>query len=354
VLGLLQAFAKGESVWGPLFASLAIGPLGYVLAAYSRRPVEPPGVGGATPRWSALLYVPYVVVGGVIAWAHLQHRPGLEGSNMAFLGLTALLLARQFVLLEELRESHQMLETRVRQRTHDLETMQAAIIRTERMNLAATLGAGLAHNLNNALTVVLATAEALRQRVEDRTDIEAVNDVTAAARQAASLTARLMRFARQAREEAPTSVDLGEAAREIEGLLRVYLGRRIELAMDLDHDEAVVVSTRSRFEQILVNLVSNARDVLPEGGHILVRVRHLSSGKVELLVEDDGPGIAEEVKGHLFEPFVTTKEEGNGTGLGLVSVKAMAEQDGGSVSVESRTGHGTAFHVTWPAATPVH
>jgi len=123
--------------------------------------------------------------------------------------------------------------------------------------------------------------------------------------------------------------------------------------MDLDPEDAVVRSTRSRFEQILVNLVSNARDVLPEGGHIAVSVRHADS-RVELSVADDGPGVAEEIRNHLFEPFFTTKGEGKGTGLGLVSVKALAEQDGGSVSVESQVGNGTAFHVIWPSASVAH
>ena len=162
-----------------------------------------------------------------------------------------------------------------------------------------------------------------------------------------------MRFARQQREETPTTVDLRVAVKEIEGLLRVFVGRTIDLTMDLDPSDAVVRSTRSRFEQILVNLVSNARDVLPEGGHIAVTVRHADS-RVELCVSDDGPGVAEEVRRHLFEPFFTTKEEGKGTGLGLVSVKALAEQDGGSVSVESRVGNGTAFHVIWPSADGAH
>ena len=119
----------------------------------------------------------------------------------------------------------------------------------------------------------------------------------------------------------------------------MFVGRGIDLTMDLDPAEAVVLSTRSRFEQILVNLVSNARDVLPDGGHIAVSVRHADS-IVELCVEDDGPGVAEEMRSHLFEPFFTTKGEGKGTGLGLVSVKALAEQDGGSVSVESQVGAG--------------
>ena len=261
-------------------------------------------------------------------------------------------MARQFVLLEELRESYRLLETRVRERTQDLEAMQSAIIRTERMNLAATLGAGLVHDLNNALMVVQATAGSLEDRFVDGPEAEAVTDVSTAARQAAALTNRLMRFVRQQREEAPTTVDLGAAVKEIEGLLRVFVGRGIDLTMDLDPSDAVVRSTRSRFEQILVNLVSNARDVLPEGGHIGVSVHHDDS-HVELCVADDGPGVAEEARRHLFEPFFTTKGEGKGTGLGLVSVKALAEQDGGSVSVESQVGNGTAIHVTWPSA-PAH
>ena len=363
VLGLLQAFVGGSAIWGPLFAVLTIGPLGFICAVWCRRPVEPPPFGDPSPRWSALLYAPYAIVGATLAWALLARHEGLVGPTLGFLGLTAVLLARQFVLLEELRESYHLLESRVRDRTRDLEGMQAAVIRTERMNLAATLGAGLVHDLNNALTVVLATACSLEDRFAASPEAEVITDVAAAARQAASLTDRLMRFARQQREEPATSVDLRAAAREIEGLLRVFVGRGIDLTMDLgpadrggEHEgraDAVVRSTRSRFEQILVNLVSNARDVLPDGGHIAVTVRH-ADASVELCVEDDGPGVAEEVRSHLFEPFFTTKPEGKGTGLGLVSVKVLAEQDGGSISVESEIGSGTAFHVTWPSAAGAH
>jgi hypothetical protein len=331
---------------------LTIAPLGFILAAWCRRPVEPLPSDDLSPRWSVMLYMPYAVVGGALAYAQLRHREDLVGPTLAFLGLTGVLLARQFVLLEELRESYRMLETRVRERTQDLEAMQSAIIRTERMNLAATLGAGLVHDLNNALMVVQATAGSLEDRFVDGPDAEAVTDVSTAARQATALTNRLMRFVRQQREETPTTVDLGVAVKEIEGLLRVFVGSGIDLTMDLDPSDAVVRSTRSRFEQILVNLVSNARDVLPEGGHIGVSVHHDDS-HVELCVVDDGPGVAEDARRHLFEPFFTTKGEGKGTGLGLVSVKALAEQDGGSVSVESQVGSGTAIHVTWPSA-PAH
>lgn len=355
VLGLLQAFVSGSAIWGPLFATLTIGPLGFILAAWCRRPVEPPPFGELSPRWSILLYAPYAIVGGTLAYAQLRagSLQGLVGPTLAFLALTGVLLARQFVLLEELRESYRTLETRVRQRTKDLENMQTAIIRMERMNLAATLGAGLVHDLNNALAVVLATACSLEERFRTGPEAEVVTDVAAAARQAAALTGRLMRFVRQQREEAPTVLDLRAAVKEIEGLLRVFVGRGIDLTMELDPEDAVVRSTRSRFEQILVNLVSNARDALHDGGHIAVTVRHADS-RVELSVADDGPGVAEEVRSHLFEPFFTTKEEGKGTGLGLVSVKALAEQDGGSVSVESQVGTGTAFHVIWPSADGAH
>ena len=355
VLGLLQRVLTGSMVWGPLFAVLFAGPIGYILAAWCREPVEPvtddPGR-FAAPRWGLLLYVPYAVVGADLAWALAHHRADLAGPTLAFLGLTGVLLVRQFVLLEELGESYRLLETRVRERTTDLEAIQSAVIRTERMNLAATLGAGLAHNLNNALTVILATAGALEERFVGRAEAEFIADVSEAARRAAALTNRLMKFARQAREETPGAIDLGEAASGIEGLLRVFLGRDIDLQMDLEPARTPVLSTRSRFEQILVNLVSNARDVLPEGGHIGVKVRHVNSGAVELCVVDDGPGMAQDVREHLFEPFFTTK--GEGTGLGLVSVKALAEQDGAAVTVESQPGRGTAFHVTWPSAPLTH
>src|SRR6185437_10931439 len=134
---------------------------------------------------------PYAAVVVALATAEIERRSGLAGPTMAFLVLTAVLLARQFVLLEELRESSRLLETRVRQRTTDLEAIQSAVIRTEKMNLAAILGAGLAHNLNNALTVILATATALEERFTGRAEAEAIADVSEAAQRAAAITSRL-------------------------------------------------------------------------------------------------------------------------------------------------------------------
>ncbi len=368
MLALLQRFLSGGSVSQPLFVVLFVGPLGYVFAALCRRPAEPTQQAPASPGWSLLLYAPYAIVGAALAGAQVHHRDGLAGPTVAFFALTALLLARQFVLLEELREAYETLEVRVRERTRDLESMQSTVMRTERMNLAATLGAGLAHDLNNALTVIRANATVVEELAAGKPEAEPAADLSAAAQRAAALTGRLMRFARQARDDGPAVIDVRECAAALEGLLRAFVGRGIELTMDLEPARALVASSRSRFEQILVNLVTNARDAVDddedEGEHdgkrerraIAVRVRRVRdaprSEHVELRVEDNGRGMPDDVRAHLFEPFFTTKDEGRGTGLGLVSVRAMVEQDGGSVSVDSAPGRGTSFRVTWPAPAP--
>ena len=134
---------------------------------------------------------------------------------------------------------------------------------------------------------------------------------------------------------------------DLSGLLRALLGRGVALDLALAPAPVVVRSARGRIEHILLNLVSNARDATPSGGRVTIRVSN--GGDVKLEVEDTGAGIPPEVRAQLFEPFFTTKEE-NGTGLGLASVRALAEEDGGSVAVESEVGRGAHFTVSWPRA----
>jgi len=266
--------------------------------------------------------------------------------------MVGLLLLRQFRAMQELKAFSLDLETKVEARTRALEAAQAVAMRTERMNAVATLGAGLAHDLNNSLAAIRASAELLAEDLHDgRTpELKDVDRILVASDQAASLSRRLMAFGR----EEPRSVfDLGEEIHGMEDLLRMLLPRRIQLRIALSPGRYPVSGTRSHLEQILVNLISNARDAIEAEGSISVELLG-STGPVgrEALVRvvDTGSGMDEEVRARLFEPFFSTKAPGRGTGLGLASVKALLEQESGSIDVDSQPGLGTSFTLRFPLA----
>jgi two-component system cell cycle sensor histidine kinase/response regulator CckA len=151
--------------------------------------------------------------------------------------------------------------------------------------------------------------------------------------------------------------------REVAPMLSRLLTSRVEMETDLDGGLPPVLMDPGQCTQVLMNLLVNARDAMPNGGRVVVRTRSLEpgdprippggpAGRVVLLeVEDGGTGMTEEVKRRLFEPFFTTKEAGRGTGLGLPVVLAAVETAGGVLSVESEVGEGTTFRVFLPAIT---
>jgi signal transduction histidine kinase len=169
---------------------------------------------------------------------------------------------------------------------------------------------------------------------------------------AASLTRRLLGFARKDSE--PTDVlDLAEELIRMEDLLRMLLPRNIGLSLDLTPGAFPILTRKSNLEQILVNLLGNAKDAMPEGGNVTIRlaaVQGPDGPRIQLEVKDSGPGLPPIVMDHLFEPFITTKAEGKGTGLGLSTVRALVVGDGGEVSVQSGPDEGCRFFITYPMA----
>jgi signal transduction histidine kinase len=324
------------------------------MAAWWAGPVEVPE---AQPRFRStlvdiLLYLPFVGVGTLLIVAALDGRRPALAAILGFLAVTALVLVRQFLLLREVRRANERLEDRVAARTRALEDLQGLVLRTERLNAIGALGAGLAHDLNNALTVVRSYAELARMRVEEGhlpppADLDRI---LVAADQSAALTGRLMAFARQ-KEESRETLDLAAEVASQEPLLRMMLNRRVALVLDLGTDRAPIHMSRSGLEQILVNLVGNAKDALAEGGTIEVRIRAEfddASPRARLDVTDTGQGMTPDVQTRIFQPFFTTKPPGKGTGLGLSSVKHLVEGAEGSIEVESRPGLGTRFTLRFP------
>ena len=299
-----------------------------------------------------LPYLPMVVSLG--AMAMLIPRASLDalrGASCIFLVMVVLLLLRQFQAIRDLRVARRTLEDRVHQRTKALEQAQGALLRTERMNTVALMGAGLAHDLNNLLTVIKSSAELANMSLEDGESPSSkdLQRMAASADRAAQLTQRLMGFARREAEElAPT--DLGLELEQIESTLRLLLPHTVSLLVEVSREEPLVVlSSRLQLEQILVNLVANARDAMPGGGHLSIRLGlapDLDQAMIE--VADTGTGMAPEILERIFDPFFTTKPPGKGTGLGLPSIKAMVEASGGRLEVSSEPGQGTRFRILMP------
>jgi signal transduction histidine kinase len=264
--------------------------------------------------------------------------------------MVGLLLVRQFMAFQDLKRFSSGLEAKVEARTRALETAQAIAIRTERMNTLAMLGAGLAHDLNNSIAAIRASAELMAEDMHTgaapaERDLDRI---LVASDQAANLGRRLMSFGR---DEAHGTFELRQEIHEMEDLLRMLLPRRIQLRVALGQGSFPVSGTRSHLEQMLVNLVANARDAIAGEGSISLELLGGtgSSGPEALVrVEDTGIGMPPEIQARLFEPFFTTKEPGKGTGLGLSSVRTLVEQVSGRIEMTSHPGLGTTFTLIFP------
>jgi signal transduction histidine kinase len=286
-----------------------------------------------------LLWLPWRLDGTLVGLASL----------LAGLGLTRGLLA-----LKDLQALSINLEGRVEDRTRDLRTMQEAMLRTERMNTLAVLGAGLAHDLNNALATVRAYAELAQERVGESNSPLAKNlsHIMVAADQSATLTRRLMNYGKT-EEGSPTTLCLRDELSQLETVLRMLLPRDIQLCLEPGDAPMPIAGARAHLEQIFVNLVANARDAMPDGGTITIRLSVDASQNPALarvMVEDTGQGMTPEVQAKIFQPFFTTKPPGKGTGLGLASVRQLIQDLGGTLAVASQPGMGTTFVLRIPLA----
>jgi signal transduction histidine kinase len=219
----------------------------------------------------------------------------------------------------------------------------------ERMNAMASLGAGLAHDLNNLLAVIQNYAELCGMEMEDGLPPSPghLARVKEAAIRAGALTAQLMSYGR-ARKGQVERFEAGERLTRLGGLLRAAMPPRVKLELELGPDPTWLVADPTQLDQMVANLVLNARDALPEGGRIHVRCEPVAAGSVRLTVADNGIGMPPEVVARLGEPFFTTKGEGRGTGLGLASVRSILEKLGGNLQVESKPGEGTSFRLEIP------
>jgi two-component system cell cycle sensor histidine kinase/response regulator CckA len=257
--------------------------------------------------------------------------------------------------------------TAQRQAEADLRASDEKLRRAQKMEAVGQLVAGVAHNFNNLLTVTMGYTDILEdEHREAGLDQTAVQEVRRATERGALLTRQLLAFGRK-HDARLARIDLGRTIETLREMLTRVIREDIDLTIDVEPGPLVVMIDPHDLEQVIFNLVINARDALPDGGAI-----HVDAGReridaantsldpsmapgeyLRLRVRDNGTGMAPDVQSHLFEPFFTTKEVGEGTGLGLAFVHGIARHGGGFVSVETAPAKGTTVSVYLPPAPQV-
>jgi len=248
--------------------------------------------------------------------------------------------------------------------------LEEQLLQSRKLESMGRLAGGVAHDFNNLLTVILASTEfAMRALSDDSAARADLEQVRGAAQRAVRLNGQLLAFARR-QTCAPQLLDLNELMQRLDGLLRRVIGEHVQLSTVLHPGLHQVLVDGSQVEQVLLNLAVNARDAMPEGGQLTLETANVSidgiyaashanvavGEYVMLAVSDTGTGIAPEVIEHIFEPFLTTKTPGHGTGLGLATCYGTIRQARGEILVYSEPGRGTTFKILLPQALtgPVH
>ncbi|MCC6992927.1 MAG: PAS domain S-box protein [Acidobacteria bacterium] len=239
--------------------------------------------------------------------------------------------------------------------------LEAELRQSHKMEAIGRLAGGVAHDFNNLLTVINGHCELLHEEAGSDAVREHVEVIHDAGTRAALLTGQLLAFSRKAIVE-PQLLDVNAAVESAVRMLRRVVGEDVQLETRLEAAAPVLIDP-GQLEQILVNLVVNARDAMPEGGRLSIATRcqalpaagypmpaDLPPGPyMALSVADTGVGMSDETQTHIFEPFFTSKPEGKGTGLGLATVYGIVTQAGGAIAVESAPGKGTTIRLVLPA-----
>ena len=246
----------------------------------------------------------------------------------------------------------------------ELKDTEEQLRQAQKMEAVGRLAGGIAHDFNNLLTAINGYSEMALGMVEEDDPLhEYLGEIKTSGERAAALTQQLLAYSRK-QILAPTVFDLNEAVSEMEKMLRRIIGEDIVLHSSLERGLGLAKADPGQIQQIILNLVLNARDAMPNGGRLILETANVTVGgedteyimdplagpHVRLSVKDDGVGMTPEVKAKIFEPFFTTKALGHGTGLGLSSVYGIIKQSGGSIAVTSEPGRGSAFHVFLPVA----
>jgi PAS domain S-box-containing protein len=240
--------------------------------------------------------------------------------------------------------------------------LEERLLHSQKMEAIGRLAGGVAHDFNNLLTAITGHTQILLESVPDSKSERAdLLEIDRAAARAASLTKQLLAFSRKQVLQ-PAVLELNALVSGIERMLRRLIGADVQLVTVLDPGAGRIKADPNQIEQVIMNLVVNARDAMPEGGTIIIETSNVQIGEqdaaahggaapgdyVQLAITDSGVGMDRDTMSHIFEPFFTTKEAGKGTGLGLSTVYGIISQSGGHVWALSEPGQGTIFKVLLP------
>ena len=278
--------------------------------------------------------------------------------------------ARVFLIVDESAKQRTYLAVTMRdilaRRTAEeaLRLSEFKLNQAQKMEAVGRLAGGIAHDFNNLLTAIIGYSDLVLDEIGEghgaRRDVE---EILRAAERAGGLTRQLLAFSRRQVLQ-PESIDLNSIVADTDRMMRRLIGENIELVTRQDGELRLIVADPGQIEQVLVNLVVNARDAMPQGGRLEIETanlrtateRHTHSGLlapgdyVVLKISDTGTGMTEETRAQIFEPFFTTKDAHHGTGLGLASVHGIVRQSDGQIDVATNSGTGTQFTIYFPVA----
>jgi two-component system, cell cycle sensor histidine kinase and response regulator CckA len=231
------------------------------------------------------------------------------------------------------------------------------------METVGRMVSGVAHDFNNLLTGIVLCSDLLLAGLEKSSRLRRyAEEIRTASAQSAGMIQHLLAVARQQRLE-PTLLSFNQVIASMRDLLTRLIGENVELLTELAEDLRPVRIDPAEAEEVILNLVLNARDAMPGGGRVMLSTRNRSAGigehspaslfhpaLMELVVRDTGTGMDAETRARVFEPFFTTKRSGKGTGLGLATVYRVVKRAGGTIEIESEPGKGTRIIIRLPAA----
>jgi len=241
-------------------------------------------------------------------------------------------------------------------------SLSEKFLQAQKMEAVGRLAGGIAHDFNNLLTVIGGYCDLAQEELPDKSPVKAqVDEISRAARQAANLTSQLLAFSRK-QVLIPRVINPVGLVKALENILARLVGEDIELRTFLPPETGNIKADPGQIEQVLMNLVANARDAMPAGGKLTIETSNrifdddyarehpgVQPGEyVRLVVSDTGHGMDRELLSHVFEPFFTTKEPGKGTGLGLSTVYGIVQQSDGHITCYSELGEGTTFSIYFP------